>query len=434
MQAPRGGKRRKSRRMAWRIRLRHGIGFFSKSVLISALLTLTLVWFATAFIVYRFERFAPGANITSYPEALWWGIVTLLTVGYGDRYPVTPEGRTIASFLMISGVLSMGIVTAKISAYFLEKALNEGKGTVEPDKLHDHFVICGWKPDLHLILENMLEFNPDISTDQLVVIASMDDATVQALLSYPFLKGLSVVQGNYFEELNLRRVHPERARKVLILADATTGPNGLAPSVTEVDARTIMTAMTLVNIAPQTLVAAELMDSKMENYLRLAHVNEIIYTKECNRLLIGNAASGTGVANIIFDLLSPETPALLTTHPIPEGLLGLRYGDFCPQFQQAFPNAILIGILENTGNAFRIRENALRQAQKTPDVARLVQNLRDVKQIRCNHPIFRPKPEYQVRDGSLAIVIEMREQADSSSEVIHVDFSKKSDKAKPHAA
>ena len=87
----------------------------------------------------------------------------------------------------------------------------------------------------------------------------------------------------------------------------------------------------------------------------------------------------------------------------------LSMGPKCLEFESQFSKAIMIGILENTGNAFRIKDTALRQAQKTPDVKKLVQNLKDVKQIKCNHPVFNPGQDYQVLDGSLAIVIETRE-------------------------
>jgi hypothetical protein len=69
---------------------------------------------------------------------------------------------------------------------------------------------------------------------------------------------------------------------------------------------------------------------------------------------------------------------------------------------------VLIGILENTGNRHRIKEQALRQAQKTPDVRRLVENLRAVKEIRCNYPIFNPEASYVLQEGSLAIVLSTR--------------------------
>ncbi|HEY9493160.1 MAG TPA: potassium channel family protein, partial [Nitrososphaeraceae archaeon] len=58
--------------------------------------------FVGGFGVFLVEHGHPGANITQYNDAVWWAVVTLATVGYGDYYPVTALGRIIAIFMMIS--------------------------------------------------------------------------------------------------------------------------------------------------------------------------------------------------------------------------------------------------------------------------------------------------------------------------------------------
>ncbi|HTL13416.1 MAG TPA: hypothetical protein VL588_13060, partial [Bdellovibrionota bacterium] len=129
---------------------------------------------------------------------------------------------------------------------------------------------------------------------------------------------------------------------------------------------------------------------------------------EYSRLLLSNASGGTGVANIIFDLLDPSTPTVIASRALPEAAMGRKYGEYKREFEAANPLCNLIGILENTGNNHSIKEAALRQAQKTPDVKRLVENLRSVKEIRCNSPVFNPKETYVIPEGSMAIVIETR--------------------------
>ncbi len=57
--------------------------------------------------------------ISSPLDALWWGVVTLTTVGYGDVYPVTPEGRLAASILMLLGIGLFGAITATITSYLI---------------------------------------------------------------------------------------------------------------------------------------------------------------------------------------------------------------------------------------------------------------------------------------------------------------------------
>jgi voltage-gated potassium channel len=81
-----------------------------------------LVGFAAALAVYDAEREHPDASITSFGDALWWTITTISTVGYGDRYPVTWQGRLVAGLLMVAGIALLGTVTATIASWFVERA------------------------------------------------------------------------------------------------------------------------------------------------------------------------------------------------------------------------------------------------------------------------------------------------------------------------
>lgn len=67
------------------------------------------------------ERPAPGATITTFGDAIWWAIVTVATVGYGDMYPITAEGRFYAVFLMVGGVAIVGTASATIISYIGER-------------------------------------------------------------------------------------------------------------------------------------------------------------------------------------------------------------------------------------------------------------------------------------------------------------------------
>jgi voltage-gated potassium channel len=75
--------------------------------------------------VLEFERGNPQANIDSYPDALWWAVTTITTVGYGDRFPMSPAGRGVAVVLMIAGIAMFGVITATIAAYFVEQKAEE---------------------------------------------------------------------------------------------------------------------------------------------------------------------------------------------------------------------------------------------------------------------------------------------------------------------
>ena len=395
-------------------RIRH---FLWKNIVWSVIVFISFVWLLSSYAVYLSESGVKDANIQTYPDAIWWGIVTLLTVGYGDKYPITPIGREVASLLMICGVGCVGIITAKVSSIFLEQTLLNRRGRVNTTKLKNHFIICGWHEDMAELVHHVLDCNQNLTAREIVVIANVSPNTLEGFFADPVLEDLQVIFGDHFSEINLKRAAPERARKVLILADRTAIQGASAPTPTEVDARTIMTAMTISNIARGTLVTAEILDPKMDHYLKLANVSEIIYSSEYSRLLLGNASGGTGIANIVFDLLDNKTAAQITSYPIPENLIGTTYHEMKLELARLHPYLLVLGLLENSGNSHSIKEEALKRAQQTPNMAKLVSNLKMVKDIKCNHPTFHPDPEMIVPRGSMAIVIARKSKTQGENNV-----------------
>ncbi len=73
-----------------------------------------------AVMVWGAEKDASHHTIKSLGDALWWAISTATTVGYGDRYPVSPEGKVIAAGLMILGIGVLGLVSAALASKLVE--------------------------------------------------------------------------------------------------------------------------------------------------------------------------------------------------------------------------------------------------------------------------------------------------------------------------
>ncbi|WP_217632359.1 potassium channel family protein [Ruania alba] len=73
------------------------------------------------------ERGAPGSMIGSFGDGLWWAAVTVTTVGYGDIFPVTAAGRVIAAVLMVGGIALLGVVTATLASWLVERVSTENE-------------------------------------------------------------------------------------------------------------------------------------------------------------------------------------------------------------------------------------------------------------------------------------------------------------------
>jgi voltage-gated potassium channel len=102
-------------------------GILSHRGLHFVFLAVLVIVFACSAMVLGFEQDAHGSNIDNYGEALWWAIVTVTTVGYGDRYPVSAGGRGVAVVLMLVGIGLIGVVTASVASYFIEEKVDEQK-------------------------------------------------------------------------------------------------------------------------------------------------------------------------------------------------------------------------------------------------------------------------------------------------------------------
>lgn len=86
-----------------------------------------VVIFTGSTLFYQAEK-ASNADISGFFDALWWAVVTATSVGYGDIYPTTFEGRIIAMVLMIFGLALLGTIVGLVSNYFLvEAATNDSK-------------------------------------------------------------------------------------------------------------------------------------------------------------------------------------------------------------------------------------------------------------------------------------------------------------------
>jgi voltage-gated potassium channel len=95
--------------------------------LFRVLIAVAAVLIFGSWLVLLFEENAKGNNIHSYPEALWWAIVTVTTVGYGDRYPVTEGGRVVAAVLMLVGIGLIGVLTATVASVFIKEHTDANK-------------------------------------------------------------------------------------------------------------------------------------------------------------------------------------------------------------------------------------------------------------------------------------------------------------------
>lgn len=358
-----------------------------------------LIFLATALLVWVFEV-NTNEQFTTFVDSLWWSIVTFSTTGYGDKVPQTLAGRLVAVLTILFGIGGTSLLSGALASWLVDRNTKARRGLMDYRRLKDHLVICGWKNDMKDIVVDIMRVSGAPTADHILIISNVDAERIEALKEDSELSGLKFVRGDYFAEESLRRANIEAARKILILADTLE-----SHAVSEVDSKTVMTVLTIKAISRDVYVTAEVLDKKYESYLKQAMCDEILFSRDFSRQMLASTSATNGMSHIIYDLLTHSSgSSRLATEPVPTEFVNGTYAQLREHF--ATPSRVLLGVLENTGSPNRMKVEALREAQKTADVSKLIGNLQKVKGLEVNKPIFLPEDDHPIQRYTQAIILE----------------------------
>jgi voltage-gated potassium channel len=123
-----------------------------------AVVSVILVLGFASFTIVRFEAPAREANIITATDAIWWSLVSMTTVGYGDRFPVTQQGRLVAVMLMLVGISLFSVLTSYLSRGFIVFEKDEAR---ERDGQDDE--LARMRARLEAIEQQLRELNQRLS-------------------------------------------------------------------------------------------------------------------------------------------------------------------------------------------------------------------------------------------------------------------------------
>ncbi len=287
--------------------------------------------------VYYFESSTADPNIHSIWDGIWWAVVTMGTVGYGDKYPITFGGRLVGLTLIVFGVGLMSLFTATIASIFVERRMKEGRG-LETIKEKDHIVICGWNQHTEDVLKGLTMYGSmGERTIALINELSVDEIDPLRLRHHKF--NLRFLRGDFVHEDVLRRANIGKAAFALIMADLSGGR-----SSDKVDERTILASLTIESIAPNVKTIAEVVNAENKPHLRRAGVDEIIVRGEHVGSLLASAINSPGLPRVFYSMVSLGETNKLWRVAIPKQFVGKTFQELSGHFRKK-QHAILIGIL-----------------------------------------------------------------------------------------
>ncbi len=348
-------------------------------------------------VIFMFERDA-NENISSFFDVIWYALVTITTVGYGDISPSTVPGRIAGIFLLLFGVISFAAISGKVASVLFDRQLKKDRGLVNLKNISGHFIICGWKHGFDKIVAGIIASNPDLPKEKIVIINTASSEQMDIIKANPIFNGINYVSGDYIDEYVLIRANIKTADRILVLADYSQNYSPL-----EMDSRTVLATLTIVNLNPKIYRVVELMDPSFERHLQAAHCDEIILTSDYEKSLLISASTGIGLSHVLKSLLTEVSGHGLVIGDIPKKYFEKTYFDYKTSLNDS--TKVLIGLLENTGNFFQRRKEALDEAQKNPNMQKIVKNLQKVKNLTSNEPVLTPPNDYVIKENSKAIFI-----------------------------
>ena len=300
---------------------------------IQAVLLILIITIFAAFLTVYFEA-SGNPEFTGFGDAVWWVLVTISTVGYGDKVPVTPGGRTMAVVLMFFGVALLSVVTATISSIFVTRKIKEGKGLQEI-KLKNHVLLCGWNTQAEQILSVFEQAESKFSNVVMINQLSEEEAA-DVMARFTRLK-IRFVRGDFTRENLLNRANANSASAAIILPDISGG--NMRPG----DERTILATLSLKTLNNKIKVYAHILDRDNLSHLKKAKADEVVISDNHSGYLLANHVTAPGVPQFFEQLFSETSGYTLKRHTFEPEWQGRRYAEFKEHYASAY-NGILLGI------------------------------------------------------------------------------------------
>ncbi len=305
----------------------------------SGLLWLFAVFFGAIMLfglsVWLLERGRPGTMFGTVFDGIWWAVVTIATVGYGDKIPLSGAGKLAAMAFMVGGVALSAMVSGTIASIFVERRIREGKG-LQDVRLKGHTIVCGWNSHAGSVLAGL---EADAPSTPVVLINGMDAERFDAIKAGHPVLDLRFVRGDHTQEAILRKASAQQARTCILLPDET-GESGASNA----DERTILAALAIKALSREVSIRAALLKPESEPHLRRAEVEDIVLHGEFTGFLLSASGDGGGLPGAARELLSFSSPTRLRQRPMPASLVGLPFAKASEWFIQ-HGKGVLVGVL-----------------------------------------------------------------------------------------
>jgi voltage-gated potassium channel len=290
-----------------------------------------------ALFMFVFERHANSHQFENLGDALWWSIVTIATVGYGDKVPVTAAGRIVGSITIISGLILISLFTATISSVFVARKIKESQGLQDID-FTNHILVCGWNSHVEEILRIFNRYSTSSETMKIVLANEAQPELMEVVgEAYPNLD-IKFVRGDFSREPVLHRANIKAAQAAIIVPDATSQSGHLS------DDKTLLALLTMKSLNPALKVFTHIVNKENYQHVKRANADEVIVSDQHVGFFLANQILYPGAPQVAMELLNYEHGNDIHRVPILEEFVGKTFEEVFLHFKKT-KNWTLIGIV-----------------------------------------------------------------------------------------
>ncbi len=290
-----------------------------------------------AFLAFVSESRANSSQFSDFGDAVWWAIVTVATVGYGDLVPRTFAGRIVGSVTIVSGIVLISLFTATISSVFIARKIKESQG-LQDITFTGHLLICGWNIHIEELLSIFSTHGHPKAMQQVVLVNDAPADRIESLIGAFHHLDIRFVRGDHTREAILQRANSAEAAAALILPDALT-PTGQVN-----DDKTLLCLLTVKSLNPHTKAYCYIVNRENLPHIKRAGADDVIVSDQHVGFFLANQILNPGSPQVAIEMMNFNHYNDIQTIPLDEEFIGRPFGEYFIHLKEHL-NCTVLGIV-----------------------------------------------------------------------------------------
>lgn len=302
----------------------------------------SFVLFAVIFGAVGLTQFEMGISeeITTPIDAFWKSIFSIVSGEYAD-HPISLGGKFVVLVLLIFEMGVFAMLTGTFSAIMIDKLKESAMHKpTNPDELNQHIIICGYSTKVPILASEFL-LDPAFAYSEILLIS--EKAGLDELIERGVdISRISLMTEDFTRLDVLKRAGVERAVAAVILSEP-----GENRTTQDMDARTILAALTIEKLNPRIHTSAEMYNEGYASHLKMGGVEDVVLHGEVSGKLLARIAMHEGLLAFFKDLLSRESGNTLNFIDPPEEAVGKSIDEVMRLLQKEL-GFIMVGVKPKT--------------------------------------------------------------------------------------